>query len=123
MATFEKDFVVKKGIRVTNAAYFLDEKDNPTNIIDWTLGNRQKITLVSSIVSPQFINPLGPSNLILKIVQDSGGHRQIDWGTLIDWGDMGVPTLSYLPLKYDLLTLYFDGAIYHGMLATGYGPH
>lgn len=117
----QKDFIVRKGIAVTNTAYFLDEYENPTNEIDWKLGNRQSITLVSTNTPISFVDPPGPCNLLLKVIQDSTGNRTIYWNDLIDWGDFGEPTLSFSPGKFDLITIYFDGSIYCAMAATGYG--
>jgi hypothetical protein len=46
---------------------------------------------------------------VVAITQDGTGSRLITWGSKFKWGDDGVPTLSTLADKTDILTFESDG--------------
>jgi hypothetical protein len=91
-----------------------DNGNSATNTnIDWTRKNKQKITLTDS-PTLTFTVPDGPSNMLLRVVQDATGSRVITWPT-IKWPNGGTePTLSTAAGAIDIITLYYDGSAFYG---------
>lgn len=101
---------------------FSSEFDNSNSgtakTIDWTAGNRQKIVM-NNACTLSFINPSGPCNLSLRLVQDASGNRIVTWPT-IKWPNGSAPLLSSGVNAIDILNLYFDGTNYYGQLAKAF---
>jgi len=101
----------------TTEAYFDAEVDNGNSgvadTITWTAGNKQKSTLTDD-VTYTFVDPSGPCNLILKLVQDATGSRDATWPAAVTWlGDE--PTWSDgAATKTIIVSFYFDGTTYWG---------
>lgn len=97
-------------------AYFA-EVDNGNSgaaaTIDWTVGNKQKSTLTGNCTFT-FTAPPGPTNLILKLVQDATGSRTVTWPAAVHWPGGTAPTLTTTAAKVDIIMLYFDGTTYFG---------
>ena len=98
-------------------AVFSSEFDNGNSgvadTIDWTAGNKQKSTLTGDCTFV-FAAPLGPCNLVLKLVQDGVGTRLVTWPGTVLWAGGVAPTISVAIGAVDIVTFYFDGADYYG---------
>jgi len=78
--------------------------------IDWRTSNKQQITLTENTAFT-FINPSGPCNLVLRIIQDATGGWGVIMPALKTPGGNGV-AFSVTPGAVDILMLYFDGSSY-----------
>ena len=80
---------------------------------------KQYVTL-SGNVTLNFSNPLGPCNLMLKIIH-SGGGRTVTWDSSPDvkWAAGTAPTLS-AAAGTDLVAFYYDGTAYYGSASIGF---
>jgi len=90
---------------------------NTTFALNWNNGQKQKVTLNGN-TTMTFTNPLGPCNLLLKIIQDATGSRTItSWnvGNAVKWPGGTAPTLSTTGSAIDLVSFYFDGTNYYGV--------
>lgn len=84
--------------------------------IDWTAGNRQKVTLNSATCAFTFTAPPGPCTLLLKVIQDGTGGRLATWpagGTGVMWAGNAVPVLTTTLNAKDLISFYYDGTCYY----------
>ncbi|MHA1883082.1 MAG: hypothetical protein ACTSUO_08560 [Candidatus Thorarchaeota archaeon] len=104
-------------LEVGDHAYFDAEFDNgnsgTTVTIDWTKGNKQKLTLTDDCTFT-FVSPSGPCNLVLKLVQDNTGGRTVTWPASVKWPASTPPVLSTGANKVDIICFYFDGTNYYG---------
>lgn len=116
---------VGKDVEAGESIFFESEYDNGSSgtskAIDWTQGNKQKITLTGDCTFT-FTAPEGACNLVLKIIQDSTGEREITWPDTTRWPDGIEPTLSIDGNSVDIVTLYFDGTNYFGQAAYDFKP-
>lgn len=110
--------------KIKETAYFDAEYDNGNSgtakTINWKLGNKQKLILNDNCTI-SFTAPSGPTNLLLKLVQDVTGSRTVTWPGTVKWIDGNAPTLSTGNADEDLVTLYFDGTNYYGQAALNFG--
>ena len=117
----ETSSVIFDNIKLTGLLYFNTEVDNgsstDTYLIDWTVGNRQKITLTANCTYT-FVNPLGPCPLTLKIVQGGIGNYTIIWPISVKWVNNTAHVLLTAVGATDILSFYFDGTTYWGMGAS-----
>lgn len=101
-----------KGVKTVS---FFTEVDNGTSLaatsIDWTVGQKQKVMLGVNTTFT-FAAPLGPCNVLLKVVQDSTGGRTATWPTNVKWIGGAAPTLSTGAGAIDIVSFYFDGVNY-----------
>ena len=85
--------------------------------IDWTNGQKQKITLTDNVTVTLNTAPAGPADLTLKVVQDATGSRTITWdaysGVSIYWAGGSAPTLSTSAEAVDIFEFYYDGSNYY----------
>jgi hypothetical protein len=81
--------------------------------IDWTNGQKQKVTITGVNLDMSFTDPPGACNLILVIVQGDGDDT-IDWTHDTHIGAAGgtAPTLSTGNADVDIVAFYFDGTDY-----------
>jgi len=111
-------------IEVTGEAYFDAEVDNgnsgATKTIDWTAGNKQKITLTGNCTFT-FTAPSGPANLILRLIQDGTGSRTITWPATVKWPEATAPTLTTTAAGIDIVAFYWDGTNYFGQASLAFG--
>ena len=100
-----------------NTIYFLDEHNNGistgSHTVNWKASNKQKIILGSN-VTIMFISPKGPSNILLKVIQDATGNRIITWPGSVKWPGGTRPTLTSNANAVDFISFYFDGTNYYG---------
>jgi hypothetical protein len=116
-------------LRVNQHAYF-DAAQSVTGTttinIDWGLGNKAHVTLQDSTSNAITFtgNPDGPCNLILKIKQNNGADTISSWSASsgsIKWAASTVPTLSTGSAEEDIVSFYYDGTNYYGMIALDFG--
>jgi len=104
-------------IKSIKAGTFYSEVDNgnsgSSKTIDWTAGNKQKITLTDNCTFT-FTNPAGPCNVILKVIQDSTGSRTVSWPASVKWAGGTAPTLTTTANAVDIVSFYYDGTNYYG---------
>lgn len=102
---------------------FIPEYDNGNSgtakTVDWNNAQKQKVTLTGDCTFT-FTAPLGPCNLVLKLIQDATGSRAPTWPATVKWPVGGEPPWSTTAGKIDILALYFDGTDYYGQAAVGY---
>ena len=102
----------------TVSASFDSEYNNGNSgsaaVIVWPSGNKQSIMLTDAC-DITFVAPLGPSNLVLKVIQDAGGSNTIDWTAIpVLWPAATAPTLTAAGDSVDVITFYCDGTNYYG---------
>jgi len=83
--------------------------------IDWTNGNKQKLTVTEN-TTLTFTDPSGPCNLILKLV--NGGAYTITWPGEVKWTGGTEP--SWTSSGTDVVAFYFDGNNYYGQGALDF---
>lgn len=84
-----------------------------TATIDWTAGNKQKITLTDNC-GFSFTDPAGPCNMVLELIQDGTGSRTVTWPASVKWAGGTAPTLTTDADAVDLVSLFYDGSNYYG---------
>lgn len=111
-------------IQVTGEAYFDAEVDNGNSgtekTIDWTAGNKQKITLTGNCTFT-FTDPSGPCNLILRLIQDGTGSRTVTWPATVKWPEATAPTLTTTASGEDIIALYWNGTNYYCQSSLAFG--
>ena len=113
-------------LEVAKQAFFTTEVDNGNSggskTIDWTAGNKQKITLTGSPgCTFTFTPPSGPCNVTIKLIQGAGGSKTVSWPGTVWWVGRTPPVLSTVAGYVDLVTFYYDGANYLGVASINFG--
>jgi hypothetical protein len=82
--------------------------------VDWKLGNKMKFTFGAFNETFTFTAPSNPCNLLMVIIQDATGGRNITWPASVKW-------LGAVPVWTDggaskgiIAAFYFDGTSYWG---------
>lgn len=94
-----------------------DGNSSTADTIDWTTGNFHKSTLTGNCTYT-FTAPTGPTTLVLKVVQDGTGSRTVTWPGTVKWAFGTAPTLTTTASATDIISFYWDGTNYHGILAV-----
>ncbi len=104
-------------------ATFNGEYDNGTvssnTTIDFTNGQKQVVTLGASITL-SFTDPAGPCNLVLKVVQDGTGGRDVTWPSSVLWPGGSKTALSNSADAVDVVSFYYDGTNYHAQMGRAF---
>jgi len=108
------------GILSKTVVYFDAETANTigngaTGVIDWTVNQKQKVTITGTGITCNFTNPPGPCNLMLKVIQGDGSDVIGTWDSDIKWPSNTPPTLSTANGAIDIISFYFDGTNYYGV--------
>ena len=108
------------GILSKTVIYFDAETANTigngaTGVIDWTVNQKQKVTITGTGITCNFTNPPGPCNLMLKVIQGDGSDVIGTWDTDIKWPSNTPPVLSTGNGAVDIISFYFDGTNYYGV--------
>jgi hypothetical protein len=90
-----------------------------TQAIDWTTTTKVNLTLNQS-VTLTFTPPTLPTTLILMVVQGGSGSYTITWPT-IKWMERVTPVLTTNVGYIDMISLYYDGTNYYGMIGNNFG--
>ena len=88
-----------------------DGNSSTADTIDWRTGNKHKSTMTGNCTYT-FTAPGGPTNLILKLVQDATGSRTATWPASVKWSAGTAPTLTTTASAIDIVTCYYDGTNY-----------
>lgn len=115
---------VEHKIPLDKTIYFLEERDSGdsgsgTVAVDLTTGNKRKITLTGS-PTLTFTDPVGPTNLIFRLVHGDAAVHTITWPATVKWPGGNTPTLSTGTNKVDIVALYFDGTNYYGNVSLNF---
>lgn len=106
-------FEADKSLKFDKQAYFQAEIDNgnsgTSDTIDWTLGNKQKVTLTGNCTFT-FTAPTGATNLSLRVIGNGTGYTPV-WPATVKW-DGTAPTFTGTVSKWKLISFYFDGTNY-----------
>lgn len=114
------DTLRSKDIHAYKTITFDFEYDNGDSgssaTINWNNGNKQRVTSTAAPATLTFTDPSGSCNLLLKVIQGSGGSKTITWPTgKVKWPSATAPTLSTTAGYIDIITFYFDGSNYYGV--------
>ena len=117
---------VKGKLSILRQAYFDNEITNgdsgAAKTLDWTNGNKQVITLTGSPDCTLTLTPpSGPCNLILRLIQGAGGSKTITWPGTVLWAGRTIPTLTTTAAYEDVVSFYYNGTNYYGVLSTNFG--
>ena len=91
-----------------------DGNSGAADTIDWTTGLKHKSTLTANCTYT-FTAPVGPCNMILRVIQDVTGSRTVTWPTTVKWPGGTAPVLTTTANAIDLFAFYFDGTNYNGV--------
>lgn len=110
-------------IRVSAVAYFdaevNDGNSGTADVINWTTGNKHKSTLTGNCTYT-FTAPPGPCNLIFKVKQDGTGGRTVTWPGTCQWAGGVAPVLTSTANGTNIISFYYDGAVYLGQGGTAF---
>tara|TARA_R110002074_G_scaffold65124_3_gene154974 strand:+ start:165 stop:2699 length:2535 start_codon:yes stop_codon:yes gene_type:complete len=87
--------------------------------IDADDGSIYEVTAVGDITINSIANAVAGTSMTLIIKQDSTGGRLLTAGSSIKWAG-GNKTLSTAANSVDLITMFYDGAVYYASLSRGY---
>ena len=105
------------GAKFGNTVYF-NEFDNgnsgASKNIDWSISNKQRLTLNTQNAVLTFTPPGGPANLTLVLVQGSPGTGSVTWpgpgsSSSVMWPGGTAPILSTATSSVDIVGCYFTG--------------
>jgi len=102
---------VNGSVLVNDVFGFNEEVANTSSgsiTVDWTKGNRQKLTLSNTGVTVYFTDPPIDSTLTLVITQDATGSKTIStWDTDIKWPNGTAPTLTTTANAIDMISCLY----------------
>lgn len=108
---------------IKTATFIAEVAQTPSSAftVDWTAGQKQRVTITGTNLDITFTNPDGPCNLMLIVVQGDGDDT-IDWTNEADILFPGGtdPTLSTGSGDVDVVSFYFDGTNYLGQAALDF---
>jgi len=87
--------------------------------IDWSAGQKQRITLTATCTFT-FTDPIGPSNILIVLVQDAGGTNGVNWPGTVNWTLGTPPSLTAAGGSVDIVSFYFDGTNYYGVASLSF---
>lgn len=87
-----------------------------TKTINWATSGVQKLTL-SANCTISFSNPNEGGFYFLELRQDGTGGRTVTWPANVKWAGGTAPTLTTTANRTDLITFYFDGSYYCGVVS------
>jgi hypothetical protein len=83
-------------------------------MIDWNLGNKQKITTTGSCTFT-FNNPKGPCNIVLRIIHNNTANAYTyTYPSSVKWPNGVKSATTNTANAVDVITFYFDGKNYWG---------
>jgi hypothetical protein len=115
-------------VKVSTIVYFHAERANVCDSssgaaivgIDWNLSQKQRVTITGTSNTINFTNPpSGACNLMLKVIQGDGSDTA-SWDSDIKWAGGSAPTLSSSSGDIDILSFYWDGTNYFGVVSHNF---
>lgn len=108
------------GVKTTTLNGVIDDGNSGSaKTIDFSTGAAHKVTLTAN-TTLSFTAPSGPCHVQLRIIQDATGGRTITWPA-INWANKVVPTISSAASATDIVSLWYDGSAYYGVIAFNFG--
>jgi len=98
---------------------FDDGTAGTTDTIDWTNGNKHKSTLDEN-VTYSFTAPAGPTNLVLRIIQDGSGTNTVTWPATVKWPGGSAPTIASGANEISIVSFYYDGTNYNAQAGLAF---
>lgn len=120
--TGNQSFGNNSATNLRNATYQAEFNNGNSGVaatITWTNGQKQRLTLTGN-ATLTFVNPPGPCNLMLKLIQDGTGNRNVSWPASVRWRNGNPPNLTTPGGSIDLIALYFDGTNYYGVSSLNF---
>lgn len=112
-----------KPVKNMQNASFQQEHDNgnsgTSDQINWNNSNKQLSTLTGNCTFT-FVDPNGPTNMLVRLVQDATGGRTVTWPASVKWPGGTAPTLSTAANAIDIVSFYFDGTNYYGQAGLNF---
>jgi hypothetical protein len=102
---------------VTFQSEYNNGNSGATPTITWGNGQKQRITMTAAATF-SFVAPSGPSNLLLKVIQDATGWT-VTWPGTVLWPGGTAPTLSGANAT-DIVAFYYDGTNYFGVASLDF---
>lgn len=103
-------------LAIHNLLYFQNAGNTSTSSISWASFNCVVWFIPGGSNTPIITAPPGVSELILKIVQPSGGTLgTVTWPAGIRWPGGVAPTLTATHSAVDLVRFFFDGSTFYGV--------
>jgi hypothetical protein len=118
IATISADDVTLKSFQETIINEGTVIGDISSNI-DADDGSIFEVTAVGNITLNTIANAVAGTSMTLIIKQDSTGSRLLTAGNTIRWAG-GNKTLSTAANATDLISIFYDGAVYYASLSRGY---
>jgi hypothetical protein len=102
-------------------AEYLNGNSGTSKTIDWSNGQKQSVTMTASCTFT-FGAPAGPSNLVLRCVQDATGGRVATWPSTVyaPGGKTSGLILSTGANQIDLVSMYYNGTNYYATISKNY---
>lgn len=115
-----------KDIDNSKTITFNTEYDNGTKSGNFTInlnnGQKQKVVLNNTGMVITLTAPPGPGHFQLRLIQDgSVGSRTVTWPGTVKWTNQTVPTLATAVDAYDIISLFYDGTNYSGVMSPNFG--
>lgn len=95
------------------ASSYVELKDAPTIIVDWSRGNTQAVTLHGNRTLV-FTNGVKGAKYLLILAQDAHGSRTVEWPSTVQWPG-GAPQSNILTTtanRKDFIGFFYDGEKY-----------
>jgi parallel beta-helix repeat protein len=111
-------------ISAVNTCTFDREYNNGTwlgsaKTVNWNNGQKQRAILGIN-VTLTLTDPPGPSNVLLRLIQDATGGRTVTWPASVMWPGGTPPTLSAGANAEDIVTFYYNGTTYYGVASLNF---
>jgi hypothetical protein len=109
-------------LEINNTVSYTSEYDNGncngSITINWTNGNKQRVTRTGNCTFGIFTAPGGPANLLLRVIHDAtgGGYTQSWYGSTpgkVKWPSGVAPAPTNSNGAVDIVSCYYDGTDYN----------
>jgi hypothetical protein len=88
--------------------------------IDWSSYQKAVFTFGAGNATFTFTAPAGVCNLTLRLVQDGTGGRTATWPATVKWVGAAAPTLTTTANAVDIVSFYYNGTNYYGVLSPNF---
>lgn len=82
--------------------------------INWANGQKQVMTLNEAVVNVGLDDPPGVASWQIRLVQDSGGSRTVNWVTSVNWLTGAEPVQPSTPGASQIVSLFWSGSEWFG---------
>jgi hypothetical protein len=127
--TFTGDVTIESGesvliqseIQVSSAQGWVSRHDlgsvSGAVTVDWALGNNKALTLTGNSTLT-FNNPKAGAVYLLEVKQGGAGSFTLGYPGTVVWPSGGAPVLTTTAGRTDLLSFYYTGTAYIGLVAA-----